>query len=131
MIGLSNAIDVNSGALTRAMYDIAAPAVRAATADSARTIKALDPAQERYLGTYESVWGGEREIIAWEGNVAAVSLPSDAPVRGLTKLRKVGEHTFRRVRPDGKLAEAWTFSVGADGRVTQLTVNYQVARKLR
>lgn len=131
MIGLSNAIDVNSGALTRAMYDIAAPAVKAAAADSARALKALDPSLERYLGSYESVWGGEREIIAWEGNIAAVSLPSDAPVRGMTKLRKVGEHTFRRVRPDGKLAEAWTFAVGSDGRVTQLAVNYQVSRKVR
>jgi len=131
LIGLSNAIDVNSGALTRAMYDIAAPAVKAAVADSARAIKPLDRSLERYLGTYESVWGGEREIIAWEGNIAAVSLPSEAPVRGLTKLRKVGDHTFRRVRPDGKLAEAWTFAVGADGRVTQLTVNYQVAAKIR
>jgi hypothetical protein len=35
------------------------------------------------------------------------------------------------VRSDGKLAESWTFDVGADGRVVQYTVNYNVSRKLR
>jgi hypothetical protein len=113
------------------MYEIAAPALKAALGDSARTLKALDPSLERYLGTYANAWRGETEIIAWEGSLASVSLPSDAPVRGITKLRKVGEHTFRRVRPDGKLAEAWTFSVGGDGKVTSYTMNYQRAPRLR
>ncbi|MFP5354286.1 MAG: serine hydrolase [Gemmatimonadota bacterium] len=130
-IAMSNAMDVNAGALARGMYDIISPAVKAAKSDSARTAKALDPSLERYLGTYASAWGGEREIIAWEGGLASVGLPSDAPVRGITRLRKVGDHVFRRVRTDGKLAEAWSFTAAPDGRVTALTVNYQVSARLR
>ncbi|MBK6842992.1 MAG: hypothetical protein IPG88_11900 [Gemmatimonadetes bacterium] len=49
----------------------------------------------------------------------------------MTKLRKVGEHVFRRVRPDGKLAEAWSFIVAADGRVSGMTMNYQVSPRVR
>jgi CubicO group peptidase (beta-lactamase class C family) len=130
-VAMSNGMDVNAGALARGMYEIVAPALKAASGDSARALKALAPDLARYLGTYANAWRGETELVAWEGGLAAVQLPSDAPVRNMTKLRKVGEHTFRRVRSDGKLAEAWTFDVGADGRVVQYTVNYNVSRKLR
>lgn len=125
-VAMSNGMDVSAGALARGMYDIISPAIKAALADSLHKITALDPSLSPYLGTYANAWRGETEVIAWEGNLAVVSLPSDAPVRGLTKLRKVGEHTFRRVRSDGKLAEVWTFAVGSDGRVTQYTMNYNV-----
>jgi CubicO group peptidase (beta-lactamase class C family) len=130
-VAMSNAMDVNAGALTRGMYEIVATAIKAALADSSRKLTALDPALASYLGTYANAWRGETEVIAWEGNLAVVSLPSDAPVRGITMLRKVGEHTFRRVRPDGKLAEAWIFAVGSDGRVTQYTMNYNVNPRIR
>ncbi len=130
-VAMSNAMDVNAGALTRGMYDIIAPALKAALGDSARKIAALDPSLAPYLGTYANAWRGETEIIAWEGKLAAVSLPSDAPIRDITKLRKVSEHTFRRVRSDGKLAEAWTFSLGDGGRVTQLTSNYNVSPRIK
>ncbi|HEX4933031.1 MAG TPA: serine hydrolase [Gemmatimonadaceae bacterium] len=130
-VAMSNGMDVNAGALSRGIYDIVSPAIKAALGDSARKLTPLDPALERYLGTYANAWRGETEVIAWEGGLAVVSLPSDTPLRGLTKLRKVGEHTFRRVRTDGKLAEPWTFSVDAAGRATALTLNYQVSPRIR
>lgn len=130
-VAMSNGMDVNAGALSRGIYDIIAPALKAALGDSARKLPALDPSLERYLGTYASAWRGESEVVAWEGGLVVVALPSDNPVRGMTKLRKVGEHTFRRVRSDGKLAEAWTFGVGGDGRATSVTVNYQVSPRVR
>lgn len=130
-VAMSNGMDVNAGALARGIYDIVSPAIKAALGDSARTLQPLDPALERYLGTYANAWRGETEVIAWEGGLAVVSLPSDAPLRGITKLRKVGEHTFRRVRTDGKLAVPWTFAVAPDGRVTAVTLNYQVSPRLR
>lgn len=130
-VAMSNGMDVNAGALARGMYEIIAPALKAAQGDSAGKIKALDPSLERYLGTYANAWRGETELIAWEGGLAAVSLPADAPIRSITKLRKEGEHMFRRVRSDGKLAEVWRFDVGSDGRVTQYTVNYNVSPRIR
>lgn len=131
MIAMSNGMDVNAGALTRGMYEIIAPALKAALGDSAHAIKALDRSLERYLGTYASAWGGEIEFVAWEGGLVELSLPNATPVRGMTKLRKVGEHTFRRVRPDDKLAETWTFTVDADGRATAFITNYNVSPRIR
>lgn len=130
-VAMSNGMDVSAGALTRGMYEIIAAAIKAALADSAHKITALDPSLVPYLGTYANAWRGETEVIAWEGQLAVVSLPSDAPVRSITKLRKAGEHTFRRVRADGKLAEAWTFTLGSDGRATQYTMNYNVNPRVR
>jgi hypothetical protein len=37
-------------------------------------------------------------------------------MRGLTKWRKTGPHTYRRVRPDDELGETMRFEVGADGK---------------
>ena len=90
----------------------------------------MDPSLERFLGTYGSAWGGETEIIAWEGGLASVHLPTDNPVRGITKLKKVGDNVFKRVRADGGLAEAWTFDVGEDGRPTRLVINYNVSPRI-
>ena len=43
-------------------------------------------------------------------------MPSDDPMRTLTKWRKTGEHTFRRIRPDGELGETMRFEMGPDGK---------------
>jgi len=130
-VAMSNAMDVSAGTLTRAMYDLVAPAIKAAQGDSTRRIKELDPELQRYLGTYANAWRGETEVIAWEGGLATLSLPNDTPARGITKLRKVGDHSFRRLRGDGKLAETFTFTVAPDGRVSHLTVNYNVSPRIR
>jgi hypothetical protein len=50
-------------------------------------------------------------------------------VNGLTKLRKTGEHTFRRVRKDGELGETVTFEMGSDGRASALV--WYVNRRVR
>ena len=130
VVAMSNAIDVNAGALARGEYEIMAPAIKAALGDSSGSLKAMDPSLERFLGTYGSAWGGETEIIAWEGGLASVRLPTDNPVRGITKLKKMGDNVFKRVREDGGLAEAWTFDVGEDGRATRLTINYNVSPRI-
>jgi hypothetical protein len=39
------------------------------------------------------------------------------------KLKKVAEHTFRRVRDDQELGEPIVFEVDADGNVTRLVRN--------
>lgn len=40
-------------------------------------------------------------------------------MKGLVKLRKVAEHTSRRVRPDDTLAEPLVFELGTDGKATR------------
>lgn len=130
-IAMTNTIDANAGGLARGLYDIMTPALKAAADTAARASKPEDQSLRAYLGTYETWWGGEQEVILWEGALAMVNLPADRPLAGIQKLRKTGEHSFRRVRNDGGLAEEWRFTMGPDGRAAQLTVNYNVSRRMR
>ncbi len=112
---LSNAQGVNSGQYAQRLYDIVASAVRDAVKNPSAA-KAADPELKKYAGAYETSFGGELAVVVWEGELAALWLPTMDPVRGLTKLRKTGEHTFRRVRRDEELGEEVVFEMGPDGR---------------
>ena len=70
------------------------------------------------------------EVIRWQGGLATMQVPSESPVKSITKYRKVGEHTFREVRSDGELGERMTFDLGPDGRPTRARTNY-LMRRLR
>ena len=87
------------------------------------------PSQALYYGPLEEIrrsrqgvpinewsFGGETEVIRWEGGLATMQVPSDEPVKTITKYRKVGEHTFREIRKDGTLGERMTFDLGPDGQ---------------
>ena len=128
-IVMANTFDADAGALAQQAYEFLGPAVKEARADSARKITAADPALDRYLGTYWS-FGGEMEVIRWQGGLATMQVPSESPVKSITKYRKVGEHTFREVRSDGELGERMTFDLGPDGRPTRARTNY-LMRRLR
>ena len=64
-----------------------------------------------------------------DGQLSTVSFPTSNP--RLTKLRHMGEHTFRRIRDDGGLAEAFTFEVDADGQVTRMVRNSNYSIRVR
>jgi hypothetical protein len=53
------------------------------------------------------------------------------PMAGLTKWKKTGEHTFRRVRKDETLAEALRFEIGADGRAASALWHSNTYRRAR
>ena len=65
-----------------------------------------------------------------EGKLATLSLPTENPLRALTKLKHVGEHTFQRIRDDGELGEEFTFEIGDDGKPVRLWRNNQYQRKV-
>lgn len=119
---MSNANGVNASQFAQRMFDIVSPAIRAAVRDSGRT-RPADATIDPYLGRYESSFGGESVALRWEGGLALMRLPSTDPVRNLTRLRKVGEHTFRRIRADETLGEAFTFVMGPNGRPSHYTVH--------
>jgi CubicO group peptidase (beta-lactamase class C family) len=115
---------VDAGGMAQDVYAIMAPSLTGKAPDKP------DPDFSAYLGTYTAQpWSGESAIVAWEDGIAELSLPTNDPVNGLTKLRKTGEHTFRRVRKDGELGETVTFEVGSDGRATALV--WYVNRRTR
>ena len=121
-IVMANAQGVNTGQLAQKLYEIVAPALRAAAKDSAPA-KQPDATLARYAGRYESGFSGESNIIPWEDGLAMLSLPTSEPMRGLTKLKKVGEHTFRRVRRDDELGEQIVFQMGPDGSPARMIWN--------
>lgn len=126
-IVMTNTFDANAADLAQQAYEFLGPAVKEARADSTRSIAAADPALDRYLGTYWS-FGGEMEVIRWQGGLATMQVPSSKPIKSITRYRKVGEHTFREIRADGALGERLIFDLGPDGRPLQARTNYLMKR---
>ena len=94
--------------------------------------KAPDPSLSVYAGTYDAQpWAGEVLILPWEDGLAMLELPTMNPVKDLEKLKKTGEHRFRRVRKDGELGEEIVFVMGPDGRPTRVTQNHNFLRRVR
>jgi CubicO group peptidase (beta-lactamase class C family) len=128
---LANAQGVNTGEFVQQMYNIVAPAIKSAGKPAMNESGQPQANLARYTGTYESGFGGEVAIVEWEDGLAALSLPTMDPVRGLTKLKKVGEHTFRRVRKDEALGETLVFELGGEGQVLRLIWNSNQYRRVR
>ena len=126
---MANAQGVNTGQLAQKLYEIMSPSLRAAAKDSAPG-KQPDATLARYAGVYESGFSGESNIIPWEDGLAMLNLPTSEPMRGLTKLKKVGEHTFRRVRRDEELGEQIVFTMGPDGTPTAMLWSSNVYRRV-
>lgn len=129
-IVMANAQGINTGQFADRIYQIIAPALKAATKDSAAP-KQPDSTLQKYTGIYELGFAGETAIVQWEDGLAAVHLPTMDPLSGMTKLKKVGEHTFRRVRKNDALGETIVFQVAADGRASQLVWHSNLYRRVR
>lgn len=129
-IFMVNALGLSSSLYTRQAYQIVGSAIAKAVASPGEG-EAPDPELERYTGAYGSSWGGESVVLVWEGQLAMVSLPTENPLGGLTKYKKTGEHTFRRVRSDEELGEALVFTLGEDGEVLRMTRNSNHVPKIR
>lgn len=117
LVVMANASGVNTGRFGKALYDIVAPSISAEA-------KEPFPSMAAYAGSYDAFpWDGETLIVAWGDGLATIDLPTTEPMKALERLRKTGEHTFRRVRSDGTLGEEVRFELGPDGRATRLWVH--------
>ena len=125
---MANALGVNSQQYAQRLYDLVAPAISKAAKEPAKG-KAPDPELSKYVGTYDTTFGGEIAVVIWEDGLATLSLPTTDPVRGLMKLKKVGEHTFRRIRKDEALGEPIVFQVAPGGQASQFTWNSNFYRR--
>ncbi len=117
-IFLSNAHEAPSETLAQCLYDLVAPAIKDAIKNPADA-KKPDAGLNQYLGTYKA-WSGELAVIIWEGGLAAMDLPTRNPLKAITKLKKTGKNTFRRIRDDEELGEEIVFEMGPDGRAARL-----------
>jgi CubicO group peptidase (beta-lactamase class C family) len=129
-VALVNAQGVNARALAERMYDIVAPALRVAIRDTT-VARRTDTTLARYVGLYDLGFAEETAIIEWEDGLAAISLPTSDPMQGMEKLRKVGEHTFRRVRRNDALGEPVVFVMGSDGRPAHILWHQNEYRRIR
>ncbi|MGW8282258.1 MAG: serine hydrolase domain-containing protein [Gemmatimonadota bacterium] len=119
---LMNSNGVNPSAMALEMLrivDTAVPGViggrESEAQDSAATpnVPAAMPEEfQRFVGAYdETPWGGESAVVPWKGGLAILWLPTMSPLDDLT---------FRRVRDDGDLGEAYEFMESGSGQVTGL-----------
>ena len=119
VVVMTNANDVSPSPYGWQVYDIAAPAILKALKSPGQGKKAeLD--LEKFVGRYDRPLSREMYVLIMDEELAVISLPTDNPLDSLTKLKHVGENTFRRVRDDGNLGEEVVFELGPDGKVTRL-----------
>ncbi len=141
-IMLANALGVTPSLWAQRTYEIMAPALRAASKSAGATpvaatgsppapVVTYDASLDRYVGTYAGSFGGELAVVRWEDGLSILSLPTMDPVRSLQKLRKTGEHTFRRVRRDEALGEEIAFEMGADGKPTRFRQHQNYYARVR
>jgi hypothetical protein len=126
-VAMANTFDTDASKLARQAYELFAPAIADAKADTTHSTPAPDPSLEPFLGTYES-FGADVEVIRWQGGLARMTVPSDEPVKTITKYKRVGPNAFRRIRKNGELAETMTFTLGPNGKATELRDFYRLVR---
>ncbi|MDP9191351.1 MAG: beta-lactamase family protein [Acidobacteriota bacterium] len=118
VVVMANANGVNTSRYAKALYDIVTPALKKNDADPAAAALAM------YAGSYDAFpWDGESIVVVWGDGLATIDLPTTEPMKTLERLRKTGEHTFRRVRSDGSLGETYRFEMGTDGKPAKLWVH--------
>jgi CubicO group peptidase (beta-lactamase class C family) len=130
IIVLSNAIGTEVDFYVEKAIELVGPVVEAAVKDS-ESIPERDPSLDRYVGIYDTIWGQEA-VLRWEDGLAHLSLSTRNPKSSLIKLKKVDEHTFRRIRDDdGSLGETFFFEVSEDGTVTRMQQHSNWSTKVR
>jgi CubicO group peptidase (beta-lactamase class C family) len=130
VIVLVNAMGVSPEAIAAQLLKLLGPALKEAKA--AAPAAAAPPVDlSRFSGLYASAWG-ETVVVPWDGGLAALDVPTDDVLEGLTKLRLVAANVFRRVRDDGDdLGEEVVFEQDASGTVTRLLWHQNYSRKVR
>ncbi len=115
---MTNGQGVNARRFAQTTYDIVAPALRRAAGKREADAPGRDDAQPdlgRFAGTYQRPLGGESAVLTWDGDLHVLSLPTDDPLGSLTRLRHIEDGTFRRVRDNDDLGEAFIFEELPDG----------------
>lgn len=132
LVVLANAIGAEVGLYARKAAAVLGPALATAQ-DASGELPARDPALDRFVGVYDTVWGRDA-VVRWGEGLAVVDLNSRAvdPEDWIQPLKLVEGTTFRRVRSDdASLGETWIFEVDADGRVLGVTAHSHPMTRVR
>lgn len=116
-IFMTNGLGAKTELHTRRAHQILGAAIHQA-ATSSDEAKAPDQAMGQYQGLYKNPWG-ETAVVLWKGDLNLLPLPTEDPLGSLVKLKKDGEHVFRRDRKDEELGETVRFELDDSGKVTR------------
>lgn len=123
ILAITNADDGSPGFFTSRIYDVLAPAVDKATAQSPPEPR-KDPAWHRYVGRYTDPWHWEYQVRILDGQLVMYghNYPPDGnPEGGVDRLVPVAEHTFRL--GDGELV---VFELDEQGKVERIRRRYEI-----
>ena len=123
-----NAQGTNAGDVYSKVMEIVGSALESVQNDPGGGTPRPDALAE-YEGLYESTWG-ETVILRWDDSLVALRVPTNDPMEAMTKLRRSGDDTFRRVRDDGELGEAYVFH-REGGAIDRLSVHGNYSRRVR
>lgn len=142
---------VSAGTYTSGLYDLVADAIKSAaggadiSADAERPdadpqeggsgpsagSSDSEPDLSDYLGTYSAQpWGSESAAVRWKGGLALMSLPTENPVRALTRLGHDEGDVFYVIRSDGERGHDVIFHRDASGEVESYSQHGNHSRRI-
>lgn len=133
VIVMINCSDGNTGSISRIIFDLAAGPILDIVKNPGK-FKETDPALLKYLGRYDRTLDGplgrEVHFFVKDGQLVMIPMPTDNPIRAMTKLKHIEGHRFKRIRDDGELGEDIVFEAGPDGKITRVIHNSNIAIKM-
>jgi CubicO group peptidase (beta-lactamase class C family) len=130
VIVLTSAIGSPVGFYAEKAADLLVPAIKAVEG-SPDDAPERDPELDRYVGVYDSSWS-QSAVFHWQGGLGIMGLGTRNPGEAIYKLKKTGDHTFRRVRKDDEsLGEEFVFEVDEQGTVTRFSSHSNWMTKIR
>jgi hypothetical protein len=126
---MTNGQGTDTALYTRNAHDIVAPAITQAV-ESPGEGEEVDPSLEEYVGRYDSSWG-EMHALIKDGSLVLLYVPTQAPLRAMTKLKQGEADTFRRIRDDGALGEVVRFERDASGKIIRMWQNDNYSERVR
>jgi len=84
-------------------------------------VKEEAPDLDEYEGYFHMLpWINEMYVTTWHGKLVILNLPSTNPAESLIELKYIGKDTFRRVRKDSELGEAFEFERDEKGSIYRI-----------
>lgn len=125
LVAMINANGTNPSKYTRAIGSIIGKAMEG-------TVDTLDGVNlEDYAGRYSpQPWWSEVIFLPWKGKLVTFSLPSTNPANEMELLKHIEGDTFRRIRKDKTLGEAFIFERDASGKVVRVKQHTNYSQKI-
>ena len=130
VIVLTNADDGEPQMYVDRTYSLVAQAIETAMSPKLEPNE-VDPAWQKYVGKYRSVWR-DAEVLILDNQLVMVDPSQPDPMQTLSKLIPVSTHTFRTDTEFGTLnhGEPAIFDIDGNGRAIRLTVGVNYSERI-